>query len=66
MCNVNQTWVFYREGITATMMWKRSLRNAPLGSYGTGFAAFAIRVSFSKNGTSTKECISRMEGALDF
>ena len=28
--------------------------------------AFAIKVSFSKNGTTTKVCIFRMEGALNF
>jgi len=50
----------------AVMTWKASLRTAPSGSYGAEFTAFAIAVSFLKNGTTMKVCISGMEGASDF
>ena len=66
MHNLNQTWVFYGGGVAAAMTRKWSLSTAPSGCYGAEFTAFAIEVSFSKNGTSTKVHIFGMEGALDF
>ena len=64
--NLNQTWVFYRVGVAATMTWKWSLSTAASRCYGAEFTAFAIEASFSKNGTTTKLRIFGMEGALDF
>ena len=64
--NLNQMWVFYTGGIAAAMMRKWSLSTAPSRCYRAEFTAFAIEVSFSKNGTTTKVRIFVMEGALDF
>ena len=63
---LNQTWVFYGEGVAAAITQKWSLSTAPSGCYGAEFTALAIEVSFSKNGTTTKARIFGMEGALDF
>ena len=65
MCNLNQTWVFYGGGVAAAMIQKWSLTTVPSGCYGAEFMAFAIEVSFSKNGTTTKVRIFGMEGALN-
>jgi len=48
------------------MMRKLSLGTALSGCYGAEFMAFVIKVSFSKNGTNTKEHTFGVEGALDF
>ena len=67
LCNLNQTRVFMEEALLQQFLRRKwSLSTAPSGCYGAEFTVFAIEVSFSKNGTTTKVRIFGMEGALDF